>query len=65
MEIGRIKLKIFLSSGQIITIKCKEFKASKLTNTKGNRELEIIESNVLWAIDLDEVVAYTAKKVLF
>ena len=62
----KFKLKIFLSSGQTVIIKCKSFEIDKLTQSKGQkRELEITGQDRYWSIDLNEVVAFTAKRVLF
>ena len=65
MKIGKLKLVFFLSSGQKVIIKCKKFNITKLSNSKGNRELTIVDADRDWSIDLNEVVAVTAKWCLF
>ena len=61
----RFKLRIFLSSGQTVVIKCKSFEIDRLSGSKGKRELTIKGQDRFWTIDLDEIVAFTAKRVPF
>ena len=65
MKIGKHKLKFYLSSGQIVEIKCQKFTIDKLTGTKGNRQLKIEKPNKVWTIDIDEVHAVTSEWCLF
>jgi len=61
----KLKLRIFLSSGQTVIIKCKSYEIDRLSVSKGNRELAIKGNDREWTIDLNEIVAFTAKRVLF
>ena len=61
----KLKLRIFLSSSQIVIIKCKSFEVDKLTNSKGKRELTITGADRAWSVDINEIVAITAKRVIF
>ena len=61
----KLKLRIFLSSGQTVIIKCKSFEIDKLTGSKGKRELRIKSADREWTVDLNEIIAFTAKRVLF
>lgn len=65
MEIGKFKVMFMLSNGQKLVLKCKKFNITKLTATKGKRELSIEKPDKIYSIDLDEIVAVTAKWVLF
>ena len=65
MKIGKIKVVFILSNGQTLTVKCKNFKMTKLTGSKGKRELNIEKADRVWSVDLDEVVGVTAKWCLF
>ena len=65
MKIGKLKVVFILSNGQTLTVKCKKFKMSKLSGSKGNRELTIEKADRIWSVDLDEVVGVTAKWCLF
>lgn len=59
----RIKLTLFLKNGKTIIIKCESAKFSKWTDT--TRNLQINNPDKEWAVDLNEVVAITSKKVFF
>ena len=65
MKIGKLKVVFILSNGQTLTVKCKKFEMSKLSGSKGNRELTIEKADRIWSVDLDEVVGVTAKWCLF
>lgn len=65
MEIGKIKVTFYLSSGQKMVVKCKKFDMTKLSGTKGNRKIDIKGADMAWTIDVDEIVGTTAKWVLF
>lgn len=60
----KIKATFILKNGQKVIIKCKGFEITKLSN-KENRSLSIDKADRIWSIDIDEIVAVTAKKVLF
>ena len=60
----KLKLRIFLSSGQTVIIKCKSFEIDKLTGSKGKRELSIKSADREWTVDLNEIIAITAKRDL-
>lgn len=64
-KIGKLKVIFVLENGQKIVIKCKKFTMSKLSSTKGNRTLSIEDADRTWSIDLDQVVAVTARWCLF
>lgn len=64
-KIGRYKVVFILSSGQKMTVKCSSFTGTKLTSSKGSRTLELKGADRMWSVDLDEMVGYTAKWVLF
>lgn len=64
-KIGKAKLSFYLSSGQIFVIKCKGYELTKLSGSKGHRELNINGSDRKWSIDLDQVIAFSQKWVLF
>jgi len=61
----KIKVTFFMSGGNKVVIKCEKFNMTKLTSTKGSRKLDIIGATTTWAIDIDEVIAVTAKECLF
>ena len=65
MKIGKLKVVFILSNGQTMTVKCKKFSITRLSNSKGRRELQIDSPDRIWSIDLDEVVGVTAKWCLF
>jgi hypothetical protein len=65
MKIGKCKVVFILSNGQTLTVKCKKFEISKLTGSKGKRELTIEKADRVWTVDLDEVVGVTARWCLF
>jgi hypothetical protein len=64
-KIGKLKVVFILSNGQTLTVKCKEFEMSKLTGSKGKRELTMENADRFWSVDLAEVVGVTAKWCLF
>jgi|688.fasta_scaffold00011_106 hypothetical protein len=61
MEIGKLKVVFILSNGQTLTIKCKKFSMTKLSGTKGEREISVEGADRIWSVDLDEVVGITAR----
>lgn len=65
MKIGKVKVTITLSSGATVVIKCKEFDITKLTGTKGNREMNVVEADQVFTVDINEIVAVTTKRCLF
>ena len=65
MKIGKLKVVFILSNGQKLTVKCKKFSTTKLSGSKGKRELSIDGADRIWSVDLDEVVGVTAKWCLF
>ena len=65
MKIGKLKVVFILSNGQKLTVKCKKFNMTKLTASKGNRELSIDGADRIWSVDIDKVVAVTARWCLF
>ncbi len=65
MKIGKLKVVFILSNGQTMIVKCKKFSITKLSSSKGKRELSIEGADRIWSIDLDEVVGVTAKWCLF
>lgn len=65
MRIGKLKVVFILSNGQKLTVKCKKFEITKLSGSKGKRELSIVGADRIWSIDLNEVVGVTAKWCLF
>lgn len=65
MKIGKLKVVFILSNGQTMTVKCKNFTITRLTHSKGKRELTIEKADRIWYIDLDEIVGVTAKWCLF
>ena len=65
MKIGKLKVVFILSNGQKLTVKCKKFSITKLSSSKGKRELLIEGADRIWSVDLDEVVGVTARRCLF
>lgn len=65
LRILTLKVKIFLSSGQVVTIYCREFSTSKLSNSKGNREISFTDTDRNWTIDVDQVNAITSENSWF
>lgn len=65
MKTRKLKVVFYLSNGQTVVIKCKDFEMTKLSGTKGKRELTIEKADRYISIDLNEVVAFTAKRCLF
>lgn len=65
MKFGKLKLVLLFSNGQKLTIKCKSYSITKLTGTKGERELRIEGADRNWSVDLDEIVALTSRWCLF
>ena len=65
MKIGKLKVVFILSNGQKLTVKCKNFEITKLSSSKGKRELSIENADRNWSVDLDEVVGVTARWCLF
>jgi len=65
MKIGKLKVKFVMSTGNVVVVKCKKINMTKLSGSKGSRECEITAADRLWSIDLDHVVAVTAKWCLF
>jgi hypothetical protein len=65
MKIGKLKVVFILSNGQTMIVKCKKFNLTKLSGSKGKRELSIEGADRIWSVDLDEVVGVTAKWCLF
>jgi len=61
----KLRLSIFLESGQVVIINCRSFETTKMSNSKGNRELSINGAKEKWTIDVDKIVAITAKQVWF
>lgn len=60
----KVKVTILFKNGKTLTIKGKSVRFSKLTDN-ASKSLEIEEADKNWAVDLNEVVAITSKKVLF
>lgn len=65
MKIGKLKVVFILSNGQKMTVKCKKFEMTKLTGSKGRREVIIEKPDRVWSIDIEEIVGVTAKWCLF
>lgn len=62
---GKTKVKFYMKSGNVITIKFDSFEITKLTGTKENRRMEYKNPSVPFTLDIDEIEAVTLKKVLF
>lgn len=54
-----------MKSGNVITLKFTKFKISKLSGTKGNRNMDYENASKSFTIDIDEIECVTFKKVLF
>jgi hypothetical protein len=65
MKIGKLKVVFILSNGQTMVVKCKKFSITKLSGSKGKREVSIEGADRFWSVDLEEVVGVTAKRCLF
>jgi hypothetical protein len=65
LKIGKLKVIFFMSSGQNVIIKCESFEITKLSSSKGNRELTIEGADRKWSIDVEEIVAVTSKRCWF
>lgn len=61
----RLKVVFILKNGQKFIVKCKSFSMSKLSQNKDNRTLRIDKADRIWSVDLDEIVAVSAKRCLF
>ena len=59
----RLKVIFILENGSKFELKCKKFDMTKLTSSQGKRELTIEGADRLWSIDIDKVVAVSAKRV--
>lgn len=65
MKIGKIKVTFVFSGGGTASIKCKKWTVTKLTGSKGHRELTLTGADRNWSLDINDVVAITDKWVLF
>lgn len=61
----RIKVTFYLKSGQLFTMKFQEFEISKLSGTKGSREMDFKNPSSSFTVDLNEIEAVIIKNVLF
>ena len=59
----RLKVIFILENGSEFELKCTKFDMTKLTSSKGKRELTIEGADRLWSIDIDKVVAVSAKRI--
>ena len=53
----KIKVTFYMKSGNIFTLKFKEFEISKLSGTKGSRSMTYTEPNKTFTIDIEEIEA--------
>jgi len=60
-----VKLDIYLNSGQTLTIYCQSFEMTKLSGTKGGREITITKAKGNWSVDVDSINAIIGKTVWF
>ena len=55
----RIKVTFYMKSGNVISLKFKEFTISKLSGSENNREMTYDGCNKKFSIDIDEIECYT------
>ena len=65
LNIRKWKVTFYLEGGHKLVIKCDSFEMSKLTSSKGQRELSMTTTGIAWSIDIDTVLAYTCVKNYF
>ena len=58
----RFKVKFYLKSGSIVTMRFKKFEITKLSGTLGKREMDFDGSSETFTIDVDELEAVVIKK---
>jgi hypothetical protein len=58
----RFKVKFYLKSGSIFTMRFKEFEISRLTSTLGKRKMTFGGESRGFTIDVDELEAVVIKK---
>ena len=57
------KVVFTLEGGSKFELKCDSFDMTKLSGTIGKRELTIKGADRVWSVDLDKVIAVSAKRV--
>lgn len=65
LGVFKLRLDIYLASGQTLTMYCRSYESTKLSGSKGNREISIKGCKHSWTIDVDQIVAITAKNQWF
>jgi hypothetical protein len=58
----RFKVKFYLKSGSIVTMRFKKFEITKLSGTLGEREMDFYGNSETFTIDVDELEAVVIKK---
>lgn len=61
----KTKVIFYMKSGNVFSVKFKEFEITKLSSSNGQRQMSYKEASNKFTVDIDEIEAVIIKKVLF